>query len=250
MLGAVDTALVEARAAASFDPDRLALIAALEGDHFWFTGRRALVTRILDRHLDHVTVALEIGCGTGSFLPELARRADRVIGLDPLAPEGDVMVRGEAERLPFERESFDLVVALDVLEHVDDSVALAEMERVLRPGGLAVATVPACPSLWSARDDLAAHRRRYRRPTLVRLLEASGLRVEETAFYQFFLFPLVVATRIVARRRPETTGLEERPHRIVNRAFAAVNAFEVRVGARVRWPWGSTLAVAARKPRR
>ena len=244
-----DLASASAHAACSFGPDRLNRIAELERAHFWFAGRRALVERLLDRHLTgRVASAVDVGCGTGSFLDVLDRYADDVVGIDPLAGASDDRIRaGEAERLPLETASADLASALDVLEHVDDTAALAELRRVLRPGGVVVATVPAFRFLWSERDELAAHRRRYRRAALVHLFESEGFAIAETAYYQFALFPVLVATRIAARRRPGTTELEERLTPGLNRALRRLNELEVRLGNRIPWPWGSTLAVAARK---
>jgi SAM-dependent methyltransferase len=232
----------------SFGADRLARIAELEGTHFWFAGRRALVRRLLDRHLNgRVAAALDVGCGTGSFFPILEAYADRVVGLDPLAGDDARIVRGAAERLPFEAASFDLAVALDVLEHVDDRAAVGELARVVEADGWVVVTVPAFPALWSARDELAAHRRRYRRRELVRLLESSGFAVEERAYYQFLLFPLVLASRGVGRVKQSATELEEQPSPRVNAMLRRVSELEVKLGRWIRWPWGSTLAIAARK---
>jgi SAM-dependent methyltransferase len=188
-----------------------------------------------------------VGCGTGSFLPVLAARADRVVGIDPLAKETEATRRATAERLPFPDATFGLAVCLDVLEHVDDEAALTELARVVRPGGLLIVTVPAFSWLWSARDDAAAHRRRYGRAQLTQVLEAAGFDVAEIAYYQFFLFPLVVASRWAARRRPDVLEHEHFPAPFLNRALTFVNTLEVRFGSRVKWPFGSTLAVAARR---
>jgi len=233
----------------SFGSERLTLIAELERSHFWFAGRRALVERLLDRHLEGpVASAVDVGCGTGSFLDVLDRYAGDVVGIDPLAGAGSDRIRpGDAESLPLDDSSVDLASALDVLEHVDDRAALTELHRALRPGGILVATVPAFPFLWSERDHLAGHRRRYRKAGLVSLLESAGFVVVETAYYQFALFPALVAMRLAARRRPRTTELEERPPPALNRALRRLNELEVRLGRRIHWPWGSTLAVAARK---
>jgi SAM-dependent methyltransferase len=253
MLGGVSTPgelrAAPARERSSFRRDRLQRIAQLEQTHFWFVGRRALVQRLLDRHVDgRADAALDLGCGTGSFLDVLGGYADNVVGVDPLAPARDERVlNAEAEQLPLEDSSVDLIVALDVFEHVDDCAALRECARVLHLGGLLVLTVPAFPALWSARDVLAAHRRRYRRKPFVALLERSGFLIEETSYYQFFLFPLIAASRLAGRRRATMTQREEVLPPRLNALLRRLNETEVRLGRRVRWPWGSTLAVAARR---
>ena len=233
----------------SYGRDRLDRIAEIEDAHFWFAGRRALVTRLLDRHLDRrVRAALDVGCGTGSFLNVLERYADRVVGVDPLASSQDRrVIRAEAEQLPLDNASIDLVVALDVFEHVDDRAALRECARVLTSGGLLVLTAPAFPFLWSTRDLVAAHRRRYRRKELLALLRQSGFSVAETRYYQFFLFPLVLGSRLLGRRVAHAARLEEEPRRGLNALLRRTNELEVRLGEYVPWPWGSTLAIAARR---
>jgi SAM-dependent methyltransferase len=234
----------------TFGADRLSRIAQLESSHFWFAGRRALVQRLLDRHVgQRAAAALDVGCGTGSFLPVLGRYADRVVGVEPLGGSpGAGIVAGDAERLPFDQASFDLIVALDVLEHVDDRAAVGELARVLRPGGWAIITVPAFPRLWSERDELAGHRRRYRRSGLIDLLESVDLVIAETAYYQFLLFPLVAVSRAIGRVRPGAAELEEQPPLGLNRLLCRVGEVEVQLGRWIRWPWGSTIAVAAQRP--
>jgi SAM-dependent methyltransferase len=241
--------MLVAVAVPTFSAERLHLVAELEHSHFWFTGRRELVQRLLDRHVcERVGSAVDVGCGTGSFLDVLALYAERIRGLDRLVwPDDPRIVAGSAERMPLETGSVDLIVALDVLEHVDDREALRECARVLRDDGVLVLTVPAFPSLWSSRDQLAGHRRRYRKAELTRQLKDSGFEVAETTYYQFVLFPFLAASRFIGRLRPDTTELEERLPSWLNGPLRRLNALEVRLGSRVHWPWGSTLAIAARK---
>jgi SAM-dependent methyltransferase len=242
----------------AFRPDRLARIAAAERTHFWFDGRRRLVAQLLDRHGPSAgATVLDLGCGSGSSVELLLERGYRAIGLDA-RPEGLAalrarrpdawLVRAEAERLPFRDASRDAVLALDVLEHVDDAAALREIARVLRPGGLLVASVPAHAWLWSFRDEDAGHRRRYSRRGLQGALEAAGLGVVELRAYQFFLLPLVAAGRLAGRGSRRVRDAEDLPRPAVNRALAAVNRLEVRLGRRVRWPAGSSLLAVALRP--
>ena len=130
-------------------------------------GRRRAGARLLDA-----------GCGTGGNLAAFGPGR----GVDP-APEavaacrarGLDVVQARLEALPFDDGAFDLVLATDVLEHVDDDVAaLRELRRVAAPGAVLLVTVPAHPRLWSAHDVALHHRRRYRRAELLARLRAAG----------------------------------------------------------------------------
>jgi SAM-dependent methyltransferase len=250
-------ATTAARAAAGgFDGSRLAAIRELEAWHFWFVGRRELVRGLLARHLGPAPQALlDVGCGTGHLADELLAAGHRVTALDRL-PEalgaartragGLGLVRADAGRLPLRAGAFDAVTLLDVLEHVDDAATLAELRRVLRPGGLLVLTVPAAPWLWSHRDDAAGHRRRYTRRSLSAALAAGGFEPLELGPYQCALFPVVAASRLLGRRGPRLRDAEERPPAFVNAALSWVNRREVALGLG-RLPFGSSLAAACRR---
>jgi SAM-dependent methyltransferase len=156
-------------------------------------------------------------------------------------------VQSSGESLPLGNGVYDAALALDVLEHIDDEAAARELARVLRPGGLLFVTVPAFSFLWGVRDIEAGHRRRYRRAGLERLLRGAGLTVEESGYYQFWLFPLTVLSRLAGRQSARTRDMEDLPSGWINRLFSKINRWEVRLGETVRWPWGSSLYVVARK---
>jgi SAM-dependent methyltransferase len=229
----------------------------MEREHFWFQGRGELLKSLLRGRVGPGTVVLDAGCGTGSMLAELRRQGADVVGIDALpeavalaeatCPEARVEL-GDVTALPFPAESFDGVVFLDVLEHVDDRCALAEAVRVLRRGGFLALSVPACPRLWSRRDELAGHLRRYQRRGLHMRLEEAGLRVERLTHYQLVLFPLIAATRLLGRRRAAWLEREERVPPTLGRALAAVNRLEARLAARLSLPIGSSLVGIAVKP--
>jgi SAM-dependent methyltransferase len=240
-----------------FSQERLAQLGAMEGWHFWFAGRRTLINRLLAAsNIATTDRVLDAGCGTGSTLQLMRARGHRVVGLD-LRGEGLRAVRdacgdcsvvqADVTRIPFASASFDLVLLLDVVEHVDDRALLAEVARVLRPGGVVIAAVPASPWLWSYRDEAAGHLRRYTKAQLRHTLEAAHLHVREIRYYQFFLFPLVAATRLFGRRGPRLRDAEERPIPIVNTLLTAVNRAEARLSDIFGWPWGSSLAVVCQK---
>jgi SAM-dependent methyltransferase len=236
--------------------DRLARIAAIEETHFWFAGRRELLMRLLAPYLLQPKRILDAGCGTGSMLRELRRRGQDAVGVDSL-PEAVGLARsgapgvpvelGDVTGLPFASGSFDGVLLLDVLEHVDDRRALAEASRVLRPGGFLAVSVPACPWLWSRRDELAGHRRRYDRRSLLRRIDDAGFDVRRSTHYQLLLFPLVVLTRVLGRRKPAWLEREDHVPSGIRPVLAVVNQLEARVAARVSLPLGSSIVAVAVK---
>ncbi len=190
------------------------------------------------------------------MLETLIRQGYRAVGLD-LRPEGlyathqalprSWLLQAEATQLPLRDNVFDAVMLLDVLEHAEDQVLLAEVRRVLRPGGLAVIAVPAMPWLWSYRDKACGHLRRYTRQRFLGLLADAQLQVQEVRYYQCLLFPLLMITRLLGRRGPGLRNFEERPRSILNAILSWINRVEVRLGDVVRWPWGSSLVVSCRK---
>ncbi len=245
------------RPISGFRQSRLQRIARLEDWHFWFVGRRLLVSRLLRRYAGaEDKLGLDMGCGTGRTVRELSRDGYRVIGLD-VRPEGlaafrsqsrEVMlIRADAERLPLRNECLDLVLALDILEHVDDGEARRGIRQALRPGGLLLAGVPALPWLWSHRDRAAGHRRRYTRHRLVKSFEEAGFMVLEIRYYQFLLLPAMAATRILGRKGPGWSELEENLPRPFNRVLTEVSRWEVRLGEYVPWPLGSSLFAVGSK---
>ncbi len=237
-----------------FRADRLERLSEIEAWHFWFAGRRELIGTLLDRHLAPHQQVLDVGCGTGRQLESIAQKGHRAVGLD-LRPEGlqamreggVSVVQGQVTELPLKPGSLDAVVVMDVLEHVDDGVALAEVHDVLRDDGLALISVPAFPQVWSYRDQDAGHLRRYTRPELSELLIGHGFRVLQVCYYQCLLFPALILSRWLGRRGPGWRNFEEQKLPLLNSALAWVNRMEARLGARVRLPWGSSLVVACRK---
>jgi SAM-dependent methyltransferase len=229
-------------------------VAQLEQWHFWFVGRDELVKNLLDRHRAKPPF-VDVGCGSGRFVAGLG--GDQLaVGLDrtpppPARQPGSGVLAADATRLPLRGGSTGTVLARDILEHTDDAAALAECHRILRPGGLLVALVPAWPSLWSVRDEDAGHRRRYSRGTLRHTLTGVGFTVVELRGYQLALLPAAIGSRLVARARGRAQlRTEERIPASLNRLLTGVNRAEARLARRAhpRPPTGSTLAVVARRP--
>lgn len=174
-----------------------------ERTHWWYRVRRVLAHRLITSYAAGRKISiLDVGCGPGALLAELSMYGE-AIGIDnsPLAVNfckergADARV-GEITKLPFPDASFDVVLVLDVLEHIEkDALAAAELARILKPGGQLIAMVPAFMILWGLTDVWAHHYRRYTKSQLVALLSGAGLTVRRAAYFNFFLFPIVLVIR-------------------------------------------------------
>jgi SAM-dependent methyltransferase len=197
----------------------LAKMFDLEDTYWWFVARRELVRELLLRYgqQDPDVSILDVGCGTGATLKAVddlgvavgidrsghALRYCRRRGLTRLAA-------ATAEALPIATGSLDVVLALDLLEHIrDDGAAAKELARVLRPGGLLLVTVPACPALWSEHDEALDHIRRYRGTQLRGILTRAGFHIEKlTPIITLLLLP-IAALRLMQRLLPRRRGAPE-----------------------------------------
>ena len=184
---------------------------AVEGSHWWFAGRRRIIESFLERICKQLQTdrprILDVGCGTGANL-EMLSQFGEAEGVD-VSPDALAFCRqrglqnvhqGEAEHLPYEDGSFDLVTGLDVVEHLDDDIAgLSEMRRVLRPGGYAFLFVPAFMFLWGVQDDISHHRRRYTLKSLQRAVRAAGFEIERATYANITFFAPILLGRLLMR---------------------------------------------------
>jgi SAM-dependent methyltransferase len=232
---------------------------ALEGDNWWYRAKRDMALRLAARSVPASREAriLDAGCGTGHLLQALARRRG-LIGMDgePFALEfatrraGCPLLCGSLQSIPLRAHSFDVVFALDVLEHLDDDRAgAAELARVLAPGGALVATVPAWPALWSDHDVRLGHRRRYTRRAFRSLLEGAGFRLERLSYYNSTLL-VPIALRIgwsrLAGRAVPSESL--RVGRLLNAVLYRIMDSEGRLIPWLPLPAGVSLVTVARAP--
>lgn len=191
------------------DPAFESLYHRLEQRHWWFRGRRELV-RALVRQLssDRSADLLDVGCASGILLDELtADGFAHPAGLDISESairlchdRGHVTaVRGDATAPPLPPASVDIMVASDVLEHLEqDQLALDHWLQIVRPGGHLIVFVPAFQWLWSQHDQINHHFRRYTRSQLVTTLSRSGWVIQRSGYWNTVLFPAVAAVRLAA----------------------------------------------------
>jgi len=243
----------------------------IEDRHWWFVGRRRIVLTVLAECLnsgsDEEAAAapkrriLDLGCGTGTMLAHLRQFGDAEgVDADERAvafchARGEDRVRRlETERLPFADSAFDLVTALDVLEHIeDDRAALREVHRVLKPGGVLLATVPAYRWMWGAQDEISHHFRRYDAPGLSGRIGESGLELDRISHFNSILFPPIALVRLARRVRPARGEVRSdfeltQDGGTMNRLLAKVFSSEARWLRRRSLPFGVSILAVARRP--
>jgi SAM-dependent methyltransferase len=224
--------------------------------HWWYRARRQVVAELIRRKvpLPDGGKGLEIGCGTGHNLAMLGEFA----AMDAL--EVDPVARGLAEkRLGHEvlsaplpalegvpDDAYDMVAALDVIEHIaDDKAALEGIARVLKPGGKLVMTVPAHQWMWSAHDVVNHHQRRYSKRDFKTLVDRSPLKLEAIGYLNSLLFPVAMAQRLASKLSGKEDANLSPPAGPINQALERVFALERRVIGRVPLPPGLSLFAVA-----
>lgn len=250
---------------------RRSALARLEGEHWWFRGRRKVYLSHLRAAMGSVRVprALDVGGAEGGFARALTDFAEQVVEVDVAhgddgrdAPRGaergareGAYVTARMEALPFGDRRFDLVTLFDALGTADDEArALAEARRVLRPGGLLVVSLP-------ANDGFFAYGRSGVRSTtrarLRRALESADLNVERVTHASVLLLPLLAPTlalfrllaalRIVPTSARHTNLAVRTPKWLAPLLYRAFTS-ELSFTGRFDLPFGHSIVALARRP--
>ena len=239
-----------------------AIMDEVEGSHWWFVGRRAILEGFLKQIISKINgngekiSILDVGCGTGANIDMLSQFGDAEgvdvsdDALEFCRQKGLKVQKGLAEALPFGDETFDLTTALDVIEHLDDDVAgLREMFRVTKSGCYSLFFVPAFMWLWGVQDDISHHRIRYTRKQIVERIEKAGYIVERATYANWTFFPPILAGRTLMK----ITGIKPESENNIN--VSALNGLFGKLFSAERFwlkkfnfPIGVSIVVVARKP--
>ena len=221
-------------------------------EYWWYRARSELLRTVLEPRIGTPERVLDVGSADGPSVAWMQTRGHRIaldVDLEALAP-GDVC--GSALALPFADESFDVVAAFDVVEHCEpEAVALAELTRVLRPGGRMFLAVPAYQWAWTHFDTDAGHYRRYTRKRLAAAVAAAGIEVERTTYVFAGTLPMFAAERMVRKLRragaePDTTLPTVAP--VLERVLMGLCRWDIRVLRRRNLPFGSSVVLIGTKP--
>jgi SAM-dependent methyltransferase len=233
----------------------------IEKNHWWFAGRRSIVLRVINTFVELKPEAkiLDAGCGTGGNL-EFLSKLGNVVGLEPnkqaikFAQKKSIarVLQGELPGfLPFPQKEFDLVVVLDVLEHIDDDEsALMALVPLLKPNGHLIITVPAFPFLWSSHDLMHHHRRRYFLSEVENKFRRSGLEILYASYFNTWLFPVIALVRLVKARLKflEKSSDLRLPPKPINSLLSVLFSSEKHFIGRVRLPFGVSIVACGRRP--
>ena len=237
------------------------LMRKLEEKHWWFVARRNILKELLSTlQLPKVSTILEVGCGTGgniSFLQnfgevtcvesdnsaaEIARERDLALVLSGSLPN----------KLPKLDHQFDLIALFDVIEHIeDDLMSLHVLANLLKPNGRIVLTVPAFSFLWSQHDDENHHKRRYTRKSLSELVYSNNLSLDYISYFNFWLFPLVAAIRLIRKIIPYKGAWQDMklPASLPNKILQSIFNSECRFVGKRYLPFGMSLVAVISKPK-
>ncbi len=241
------------------DPQIYVEMAGIEDKHWWFVARRKIVNKIIKNlALPKNTQILEAGCGTGGNLSMLSCHGDLYgMELDELALDFafnrqicPILPGKLPNEIPFENCNFDLVVLLDVLEHLEkDLASLQALKSRIKPGGWLLITVPAKSWLWSEHDVLHHHYRRYVRSSLVKVVKSAGYDVSYVSYYNFILFPLIAIARTLQRfflSKSNQSKYLTVPSSLINNLLTNIFASERFFIGNLYFPFGVSLLLLAK----
>jgi ubiquinone/menaquinone biosynthesis C-methylase UbiE len=242
--------------------DLLELTSRAEATHFWFRGFRRYLSPVIEEFASGRTNLrlLDCGCGTGHNL-RLLSPYGRAVGFD-LTRRGSAaahasgwpVVTADITSIPFGSNVFDIVTSFDVLQCVSaDDAALREMVRVVRPGGIVVATLAAHEFLRGDHAEVWKEVRRYTRSSARRVFEQAGLRVERISYMFASTLPIMLVVRMGQRlMRPYRELRADTdiavPSAPVNAVLSAMVMGEAALAQHLAMPVGSSLVVVGRKP--
>ena len=235
----------------------------LETTHWWFLIRQKIITQVLKKYIPKQRDSLKIlnvGAASGassqclSSLGKVISVENDPVFLDFLLSEKIPVINASIIALPFDDDSFDLVCAFDVIEHVSvDTKAMAELIRICKPGGKICITVPACQSLWSAHDEVNNHFRRYSKSELISLIDQDKNKLLYSTYFNTILFPVIFIVRKMEKLFRKKDNKEKsdfdyyKTNRWLSDGLKKIFGLEVFLLRFIKFPFGVSLLTLIEK---
>lgn len=232
----------------------------LEKDNWWFRVRRNLIFGLLGKYkIGKNSKILDYGCGSGFLAGILQERGYDTSGVD-VSPEAiefgkDKGIKNlsivSGVKTNYPDASFDLVLAMDVIEHVeDDYLVMMELARILKPDGLAIITIPAYQWMWGVQDEVAHHFRRYTMKSFLKLVKSTpGLKVVRKTYFNTFLFPPAALVRIASKifKLKSRESDFDINNAFLNKLFYTIFNLEAQLLSCINYPFGVSILIVLEK---
>ena len=231
----------------------------LESSHWWFVARRKIIQKAINNlDLPRNIRILDAGCGNGDNLSLLSTFGDLVafekneyaLKTAKSKKIGEIYKAELPDKLPNTiKTNFDLIVLLDVLEHIDDdSKSLTTVRKLMNNKGIILITVPAFQWLWSEHDVIHHHKRRYSKSELREKLDSSGFRIKYISYFNTLLFPFALVERIGQKIfSPSNPEILELPNNKINFLLEKIFSLEAIFMNKISLPFGLSLVAIAEK---
>lgn len=231
----------------------------LEDSHWWHRAKRNLVVNYLQKiTTGKKSKILDIGCGTGKNVEAFAA-IGQSYGVD-MSEEAvkyclkrglKNVKKGSSYDLPFQKNSFEAITLLDVLEHVEEPKTLEEISRVLTKNGHLIITVPAFKWLWSEWDVVLHHKRRYTSSQLSKVLQKHGFAIEKISYvYSFLVIPVFLIRQLKKMLGKKDYGSDFSINNgLSNTILYQFSLLEQKIMEYLPLPFGTSVFCVARKNR-
>lgn len=243
------------------DKDEMKRMQKFERTYWWHIGKRKYVKNFLTQYLEKKNYKIfEIGCGVGEITSVLEKHGTvyandlSKVALEYCKNKGiKNIIHGDINKLDLEKYSgeFDLVIALDVLEHIqEDTKTIERAHKLLKPNGLFLTNVPAYKFLWSGHDEALRHKRRYTSYEIKKKLENQNFNIVKQSYFVFFVFTIIVVFKFLSNFIGKTAYPKSSyvilPNRI-NSLMVKLLELEIKLIKCVNLPFGTTITTIAKK---
>src|SRR3989344_1601591 len=232
----------------------------LEKEHWFFRVRKKILTFFVEKYTKFGSKIFDFGCGSGYLVGELQKIGYDASGADVSAEAiefglskgiRDLSVIARSDEIKPPEGGFDLILALDVIEHTeDDARAIVALKRALKPGGITIITVPAYQWMWGVQDEVSHHFRRYTMSSLTEAVKRAGnFTIIHKTYFNTFLFVPIAVVRTLSKgfNLKDRESDFEIDNRILSALFYFIFNLETYLLKFIDFPFGVSILVVLEK---